>query len=274
MQSTYHPSPIVRLSGIPETMLWTLHNRASEAVRPDAFLDDPEAVRIYRSISYDYERSFGKPNESHAMRSRLFDRAVRPWIMEHPGGTVVELACGLETQFHRCDDGDVQWRCVDLPEALEVRARFLPAGPRCRFIRKSALDFTWMDQVDPRRGLFVTAQGLFMYFEEREVRSLLQALFERFPGVELMFDAIPVWFSQKTLRGFQKTKFYRAPRMPWGIDHDAIEPTLRGWSRRVSRVSVEPYGVKRSLPGLALRLFSHLPKVRNWAPTVVRVSTS
>jgi O-methyltransferase involved in polyketide biosynthesis len=273
MASHFTSNPALNLSGVPETMLWTLHNRASEAVRPDAFLNDPEAVRVYRQIPYDYVRNFGKPDESHPMRSRLFDRAVRPWILEHPGATVVELACGLETQFYRCDDGEVQWCCVDLPEALDVRARFLPAGPRCRFIRKSAMDLTWMDQVDARRGLFVTAQGLFMYFEEREVYQLLHALFERFPGVELMFDAIPVWFSRRTLRGFQKTKFYRAPRMPWGIDHDDIEPALRRVSPRVRRVQVQSYGAQRSLLGFALRLFSRLPKLRNIAPTVVRVST-
>src|SRR5262245_14631826 len=97
----------VALSGVPETMLWTLHNRAAEARRVDTFLPDPTAVRIHDAIGYDYERNFGKPDESHPMRSRIFDDAVRPWMRENPHGTVVELACGLETQFQRCDDGHV-----------------------------------------------------------------------------------------------------------------------------------------------------------------------
>ncbi len=41
----------VHLTGIPETMLWTLHNRAEEARRPDGFLHDPDCVRIYESNS-------------------------------------------------------------------------------------------------------------------------------------------------------------------------------------------------------------------------------
>lgn len=72
--------------------------------------------RIYESIAYDYERSFGKPDTSHPMRSRIFDDAVIPWMKAHPGGTVVELGAGLETQFQRCDDGKVQWLCVDVRE--------------------------------------------------------------------------------------------------------------------------------------------------------------
>ena len=163
----------VNLTGVPETMLWTLHNRASEARRSDGFLRDPDCVRIHDSIRYDYVRSFGRPQQSHAARSRLFDDALRPWLAAHPQGTVVELAAGLETQFQRCDDGKVQWLCVDVPESMAVRERFLPPSPRCRHLAKSALDLGWLDEVDARRCLFITAQGLFMYFHEHDVQRSL-----------------------------------------------------------------------------------------------------
>jgi len=195
----------VNLSGVPETMLWTLHNRASEVRRPDAFLHDPECLRIYESIDYDYARSFGKPDASHPMRSRIFDDAMRPWLAAHPGGTVIELGVGLETQFQRVDDGRVRWLCVDVPEAITVRERFLPPSERCRYIAKSALDLSWLDEVDGARSVFISAQGLFMYFEEADVQHLFVAIAERFASVELMFDTIPRWFSKKTLRGFGKT---------------------------------------------------------------------
>ncbi|MBX3232604.1 MAG: class I SAM-dependent methyltransferase [Labilithrix sp.] len=263
----------VRLDGVPETMLWTLHNRAHEAKRRDARLKDPEAVRIYDAIAYDYERSFGRPDGSHPMRSLVFDDALRPWLAAHPGGTVVELACGLETQFQRCDDGEVRWLCVDLPDAIDVRERFLRATERCRHVRRSALDHGWMDEVDATRGVFVTAQGLFMYFQEDDVRHLVRAMFERFPGIELMFDAIPRWFSRKTLAGFHKTKHYRAPPMPWGADRDEIEPLLRRWSDRVASVETIPYGAMRGVSGLCLQLFGRVPILRNMPPTIVHVRT-
>jgi O-methyltransferase involved in polyketide biosynthesis len=79
-------------SGVPETMLWTLHDRASEAARADAVLRDAEAVRVCRAIEDDFERSFGPPDGSHAQRSLVFDRALRPWLSAHPGGTVVRIA--------------------------------------------------------------------------------------------------------------------------------------------------------------------------------------
>lgn len=264
----------VNLTGVPETMLWTLHNRASEARRCNTFLPDPDCVRIYESIVYDYERSFGKPDKSHPMRSRIYDSAVRPWMAAHPGGTVVELGAGLETQFQRCDDGYVQWLCVDVPESLAVRTRFLPPSKRCRYVSRSAFDLGWLDEVEASRGVFVTAQGLLMYFEEGDVKRLLTTIVERFLGVEIMFDTIPRWFSRKSLKGFSKTAHYRTPAMPWGVNRHAIEPLLRSWSPRVTAVTVVPYGIDaRGIAAAALTLVTRLPVLRNLPPTIVRVKT-
>lgn len=263
----------INISGVPETMLWTLHNRASEAKRRDAILQDPDALRIYAAISYDYTRSFGGPDGSHAMRSRIFDDAVRPWLASHRGGTVVELGCGLETQFQRCDDGCVRWLCVDVLEAIAIRERFLPPTERCRHVARSVLDSAWMEEIDPARGVFVTAQGLFMYFDEDAVRRLVTSIFERIPGVTLMFDGIPRWFSKKTLRGYHRTKHYTAPPMPWGINGNEVEPLLRGWSRHVRDVTVVPYGPVHGTAGFALSVLSRVPVIRHMTPFVVLVNT-
>ena len=65
------------LTGISETMLWTLHNRASEAARPDGCLCDPMCLHIYRALHYDYERHFGHADGSHGVCSQLFDEHLR-----------------------------------------------------------------------------------------------------------------------------------------------------------------------------------------------------
>ncbi len=263
----------VHLTGVAETMLWTLHDRAREAMRDDTFLRDPDCVRIYRAISYDYERSFGKPDGSHPMRSRMFDEAVRRWMRAHPGGAVVELAAGLETQFQRVDDGKVNWSCVDVPEAIALRDRFLPPSDRCSYVAQSALDLGWLDEIDASRGVFVSAQGLLMYFEEAQVRRLFCAMVDRWPGVEILFDTIPRWFSKKTLKGFGKTRHYTAPPMPWGVSRDALPALLRGWSSAVTGVEMLPYGTSRGVGLMLIKLFSGLPVLRNALPQIVRVTT-
>ncbi|WP_280382995.1 class I SAM-dependent methyltransferase [Nocardia wallacei] len=263
----------VDLVGVPVTMLWTLHNRASEAGRRDGKLHDPDCVRIYESIDFDYDRNFGTPDGTHAERSRIFDDALRPWLAEHPDGTVVELGAGLETQFQRCDNGRVRWLCVDVPDAVAVRERFLPASERCRHIACSALDPAWLDEVGSGE-VFVTAQGLFMYFDEEQVRNLVTAMVDRLPGLQLMFDTIPPWFARKTMSGYSKTEHYTAPPMPWGVRRDDIAALLRGWSPRIREVHVRNYGPSRGPLAVTMPIFDRVPVLRNIPPTITRVRTT
>ncbi|MFY2556549.1 class I SAM-dependent methyltransferase [Corallococcus terminator] len=260
---------VPNLTGIPETMLWTLHNRAGEARRADGILRDTEGVRIHEAIDYDFEKSFGRAEPSHAVRAVEMDRVLRRWLASHPDGFVVSLGEGLETQARRLDNGRLRWLSVDLPEAVAIRERFLPPSERLRHFAASALDRAWMDAVDPSAGVFIIAQGLFMYFEEAEVRRLLVDIADRFPGAELLFDTIPRWFSRRTLVGLRRTRAYQVPRMPWGINRDEVESTLRRWEPRVIRVDTLPYLFPRGLQRLIYNRFNQVPWLRDKAPVIV-----
>ncbi|MEL6981473.1 MAG: class I SAM-dependent methyltransferase [Actinomycetota bacterium] len=258
----------VGLGGVPETMLWTLHNRAGEARRQDTRLPDPDCVRIYESIDYDYERSFGKANQTHPHRSMMFDAEVLRFLGEHPNGVVVELGAGLETQYQRLQEQAGRWFCVDLPEAIAARRLFLDETETCRYIEKSATDLSWLDDLgDDVDEVFISAQGLLMYFEESDVADLVATAMGRFDDVTLMFDTIPRFFSRKTMSGYNVTEEYIAPPMPWGIAPSAIEPTLKAWSAHVRTVELLPYGAFRGLAARAMPLF-RLPLLRNGAPTI------
>lgn len=258
------------LTGVPETMLWTLHNRAREAMRPDGRLFDPHAIRIYRSIDYDYERHFGPPDGSHAWRAVLYDWALRRWLAEHPTGTVIELGAGLETQLFRCDNGRLRWVAVDVPEAMAVRARFID-HPRCTHLADSALSLSWLGEVAPTADVFVSAQGLLMYFTRQQAAALIEATLTHFSRATIVFDVVPRWFSALSRWGLRKTRHYRAPVMPWGMDRGEIPRTVERWSPRPVRVAVRPYGPARGLSGAAFGLASRIPGLGNYGGHVVEV---
>lgn len=181
------------LDGVPETTLWTLHNRASEALRPDTLLDDPLAVDVYRELEHPYHQRFGTPSQPHPLRARCFDAALRAALDEHDGGTVVALGEGLQTTFWRLADPRVRWVSVDLPDIVALRRDLLPEAPAMRTVAGSALDTTWADAVeddDPAR-VTVTAEGLLMYFERRDVHDLVGTCARRFPGGRMLLDSIP-----------------------------------------------------------------------------------
>jgi hypothetical protein len=100
------------LAGVSVTMLWSLHNRASEAKRPDSILNDPDSIYIQSSIDYDFARQFGEPLGSLAGRAVEIDRVLRSWLDHHPEGIIVSLGEGLETQSRRVDNGRMRWLSV------------------------------------------------------------------------------------------------------------------------------------------------------------------
>jgi O-methyltransferase involved in polyketide biosynthesis len=237
-------------------MLWTVHNRACEAMRPDAFLLDPACVNLYRRIDYDFVGNFGQPDGSHAARSKIFDDILADWLVQHPQGRVVELACGLETQFQRMDNGKVSWLCVDLPEAIEFRRRLIAQVKRCRHLGCSAFDSQWLDYCDRDQPTFISAQGLLMYFDQPQVQGLVCMLAEHFSKAKFLFDSIPLWLSQRTVRGWFLTRNYRTPCMPWGISEAQISDRLLGWHPNVREVQVQqrrPLRDKWQLPSTAGR---------------------
>jgi O-methyltransferase involved in polyketide biosynthesis len=259
------------LSGVPNTMLWALHNRAMEAARRDSVLDDPASMRIYQSLDYDFDRNFGVPSGLLAARAARIDDVLRGWIARHPDGIVVSLGEGLETQRYRVDNGRVRWISVDLPEAILLRERFLAPTDRFRHVATSAIDPAWMDAVDPGAAVFIVAQGLLMYLQPIMLRTLFAKISRRFAAAEMVFDVVPRWYSRLTLLGLDRTPHYRLPPMPWGINRDEVEPTLRDWMPSLDSITFldyrTPRGWSRAMAGMA----DHFPFVRNDFPSLVHV---
>lgn len=211
------------LNGVSATTLWTLHNRGTEAKRFDGVIRDPWAVTLFDAISYDY-RKFGKPNQSHALRARAFDAAAQDYLTANPKASVVALAEGLQSSFWRLERAGVAneltWYSVDLPPVVSLRERLLPHDDRIVTLAQSALDRSWMDRVDDSHGVFITAEGLLMYLEPADVLDLIGDCAARFPGGQMIFDSIPHWFSQRTLKGLKLSDRYTAPPMPFALTAD------------------------------------------------------
>jgi len=259
------------LTGVPETLLWTLHNRATEAMRPDGILRDDKAIEIYKSLDYDYERSFGKGEPSHAVRALVFDSELQAFLQQHPDGVIVNLGEGLETQRYRITSPQALWLCVEIPEAIAIRERFIQPDAQHLHIACSALDTQWFDSVPPDRAVYITAQGLLMYFTAAEVEKLLQAMATRFPHARFAFDHIPIWFSNKTVKGWRKTQHYQTPPMPWGINVDQVEPTLRTWVPNLAEVKPLPYSFPRGAVRLITAVWSRLPMLKYYLYGMTRV---
>ncbi len=216
-----HRADATTLTGISETALLTLRSRANEARRPDAIIDDPIAIELLDSIDYDFSKFGRSTRQNAALRALAFDNNAARYLAAHPSATVVALAEGLQTSFWRLDDAGVghefHWLTVDLPPMVELRRRLLPRSSRISVRAQSALDFSWMDDVDPTQGVFITAEGLLMYLQRDDALGLIHECAQRFPGGQMMFDLQPVWLTPVLRRGVRKSPRYRVPPMLFSL---------------------------------------------------------
>jgi O-methyltransferase involved in polyketide biosynthesis len=236
------------LDGVSETALLTLHQRASEAARPDGIIDDPMAIALRDGLDYDYQH-FGRTHQATALRALVFDEITRDYLARHPRATVVALAEGLQTSFWRVDNGEMSWLSVDLAPIITLRQQLLPMSDRLGQCAQSALDHSWMDAVDDAHGVVITAEGLFQYLAADVVFSLIAACAERFPNGQLVFDSVPRFLSgYSQRRGFRLSAHYTAPPMPFWFTADQYPRLLSIPGVRAVRELRYPAGRGKLVP--------------------------
>ena len=181
---------------VQETLVIPLLGRVVCSEHFPELFSDPEAKRICDSLDYDFAGK-RKKMESPAglfgaleVAQRQYDLRceVISYLRDHPKAAVVNLGCGLDDTFRKCDNGLCRGYNIDLPDVIRVRNDLLPAGEREQNLAYDLNDVSWMVQIDASNGAVFFAAGVFYYFKTEEVRKLFSAMAERFPGAVLAFD--------------------------------------------------------------------------------------
>ncbi len=239
---TYH----IEKNTVQETLVIPLFGRLICSERFPELFYDPEAERICASLDYDFAEK-RRMMESTAglfgaleVAQRQYDLRceIEEYLKEHPRAAVVNLGCGLDDTFRKCDNGSCRGCNIDLPDVIRVRDELLPAGEREENLACDLNDYGWMDRIDDAAGAIFFAAGVFYYLRTDEVKRLTAAMAERFPASVLVFDSC----NERGAKLMRKTWLKQA-----GItDVDAFfsledERELRGWSDRFASVTARSY---------------------------------
>ena len=231
---------------VQETLVIPLLGRLVCSEHFPELFSDPEAKRICGSLDYDFAEK-RKRMESVAglfgaleVAQRQYDLRceVQDYLNTHPKAAVVNLGCGLDDTFRKCDNGSCRGYDLDLPDVIAVRNELLPAGEREQSIACDLNDLTWMEQIDASDGAVFFASGVFYYFRTEDVKRLFDAMAARFPGAVLAFDSC----NERGAKLMRKTWLREA-----GItDVNAFfsledERELLGWSDRFASVTAKSY---------------------------------
>ncbi|TXT65324.1 MAG: hypothetical protein BAJALOKI3v1_110026 [Promethearchaeota archaeon] len=184
------------LSEIEETMLGPLWARATYSKRFPELLDDKKAIEIIENVEYDFKKMEDALGEWRAVglmiRARRFDEAAKKYIKENPYAIVINIGAGLDTTFSRIDNGKIKMYNIDLPEVIKYRTQLIPPHDRNQNIESSAFEEDWINQIDysEEKGIFFIAGGFIYYFDEKTISSFIEKLADKFPGGEIVFDAV------------------------------------------------------------------------------------
>ena len=162
---------------------------------PDLF-PDRDAERIVRELGEDisgramYRLQYMWIN--CVIRQYNLAWEIAEYLKQHPKATVVELGAGLSCLRRQMGNTTNPWYCLDMDNVISLREKHIPKGEREQNVVCDLNDHSWFDHIsfDPAKGIVFTAGGLFYYFEKEQVRRLLCAMAERFPGGMITFDAV------------------------------------------------------------------------------------
>ena len=186
-------SDSVELSGVEETLMIPLLARAI-ATRGGGLIDDPAAVDLVERLDYDFESKLGHARSVLPMlevRAARFDEAVRGFIDRYPDGAVVEIGCGLDTRWERCNGNRVDWFDLDMPAVIALRRRYFQDRERRRMLAGPLQDTAWRDLLGPKeRPLLFVAEAVLYYLEPGDVAQFLRSISASFPASSILLDTI------------------------------------------------------------------------------------
>ena len=196
---------IIKLSGVPETMLQTVYARAKESSGRGA-IHNAKAEELIEKLDYD----FSLADKDTAMRGGVIARTIvldqltKAWLGAHPGAVVVNIACGLDTRCYRMA-GYANWHNLDLPETMAVREKFLPESGAISQIAMSAMD-DWGGKISEQNvPVLIVIEGLTMYLNAKDVQQIFKVISSRFSKatvfVETMNPMIVKRFKERFIEG-------------------------------------------------------------------------
>jgi len=252
-----------KLTGVPETLLVALYLRAVETQRADGIIRDEKAVEMIKSIDYDFSM-FNRVWLSQvgvAVRTEILDEVTAAFIRQYPDARVVNMGAGLCTRFNRVDNGRITWYELDLPEVIELRRRFFTENDRHQFIERSITDFSWMEQIQIKENqpvLFI-GEGLFMYFEEQEVKNIFIAMADHFPDAELIFEINGPVSVGRSKHHDALSKTDGQAEFKWGSASGAVCET---WDDGIRFVREWNYLDRHKDRWRFMRLFAYIPPLK------------
>ena len=236
----------IEKNSVQETLIIPLYGRKLCAEQFPSLYQDEYAAKICERIDYDFSQFKSKENSAvyqfgaleGAMREKDMLWEITDYLKPHPQAAVVNLGCGLNMTGRTADNGTCRIYNLDFPEVINSRNELIPAGEREENIACDLNDFSWMDRINAEDGAVLYAAGVFHYFTARQIRDMVIAMADKFPGGRLVFDAVGKFGRDVLMKGTLKSMGMNDVSGLFCVN-DASD--LEGWSPKVKLMTKKSY---------------------------------
>ena len=231
-----------------------------------AMIHSAKAVELVKNLDYD----FSKADKDKAMnygviaRTIVLDRTVEQYLEKNANTIVINIACGLDTRCYRMKGKYLHWYNIDLPETMKIRRQFLPETGPIYQIAKSAMDDSYIDDIDYHgKNILVIIEGLTMYLCEKDIRKMFSIIDKSFQKVTVMVETMSLFvvkhMKEKSIEG-SNAKF------TWGVKNGKeLQRIIPAFSVRQEVSLVE--GMKELMPVYCV--IGKIPAVRNISNKII-----
>ena len=236
----------IEKGSVQETLIIPLYGRKLCAEQFPTLYKDEYAAKICESIDYDFSIVEKKKNNlmyqfgglEGAMREKDMIWEIKDYLKAYPKAAVVNLGCGLNMTGRMADNVTCHIYNLDFKDVINSRNEIVSVGEREENIPCDLNDFSWMDQIDGSKGAIFYAAGVFHYFTTEQIRKMVIAMADRFPGGRLVFDAVGKFGRDKLMKGTLKSLGMNDVS---GLFYVEDEAELMGWSEKVELRTKKSY---------------------------------
>jgi O-methyltransferase involved in polyketide biosynthesis len=225
----------VELGDVQKTLFMPVWARAVETKKKEPVLIDKTALEIIDSVDFDFSQMTNNVPEISQVawiaRCKRFDIIVKDFITKHPEGTIVNIGCGLDTSYERINDNIIKWYDLDLPDVIELRKKFLKETDKRKFISRSFLDTSWFEDIVIDDKVLFISTGVFVYFEEIQIRDFIIKVADTFEEPELFFDITSLKGLEIANQVIQKSGLNSNSYFKWGLTNKSI---IASWDKRIN----------------------------------------
>ena len=204
------------LSNVSRTMFLTMLARARETEREGGIVNDPMAVQMAKKIDgvFPVQKGDWKTETGVIVRTSVIDDYVMEFIEKHPDAVCINFGCGLDTRFHRVNNGKIKWYDIDLPAAIAVRKKLIGEVKNVTMLGYDLFAGEWMQHIETEdRPVLVIVEGLLMYFKEAEVKKALDLIYDKFQKAHLVIEVLSDRVVGKENASIKET----GSKFKWGV---------------------------------------------------------